>query len=849
MCAVKLQLDHKMSMNIVEFDLNVFKYDESLNKCDGDNSLESMNQCVSLNRLLCALKYYTLLDIIKNIQHRDIFSHFITDIYDSFLNDYIHLINHHTNHLYELNKSLTENKFTLCNIKKCQFTARHHTQIKNALPPALNFFKQTMDSLHFYLFHLFECGLREKKLDLNNDDINSEERKDDDYFDAEFSRLHKSMNERKHITASFSRFKTNHKFTIKTSVDDINDNKEYETGDDEATFMDEMYKYLRQVAVNQDSIAELKAFIDSEEFDSESIQYDASNDRGNIENCINDKKCIESMKKFAKSTQMRSESFSIGIRFYYWPYYKVIKKLPNEQAFNLNNHSGYNVCDLMIKQRYSSFKEEISNYKHFDMSIYPDLVIKVNSYKDTDIVKQTKAHPKDSKSYMELHYDIPKDTILSYSNLLSLILYCDYTELSTDFSASFRKRKAFELLISVKNRNSHYFWLSKILRETVELYGGSSHGDGYHGGEENTLNGPFYCGMSWEMTLSEFNIRLNSPTSTSSQINVAIKFAGNKGIIMMLDTPQGDSNYMFLRCFNCNWISRYKEEDERLFFGGLWRIKVETVILRRTKQNFSLFIQSLYYFDCIVSGADTIPQLNAKHKRIIKSLINSKIEMKSSLKLDDYVNKTFECFTQNKQQIILTFHRINEQADKEITDLIMYKLKKNEEDESIKDINEINETNLFRKEIFILLPNVTRVVISSTRWNGYATYSFSLLKLLDLIESTGLKQVVVKAVRLRDEDTWITLLWSSLESYAKIKKAYNAKIWDISVKTVSASGRRKEDQLIIEKSDSSMQKHSKVDSKRLEINQKQDKMTKQRRNKMTKQKFRMKSKLARKHSM
>merc|ERR1712176_623351 len=132
---------------------------------------------------------------------------------------------------------------------------------------------------------------------------------------------------------------------------------------------------------------------------------------------------------------------------------------------------------------------------------------------------------------------------------------------------TFRKNGPFEPIKSIKKRNSQYFWMSKILRETVELFGQCSYG--YYDEEKeefvNQLLGSYFCGMSVLMNIPEFSIFLCSPTSTSMQIEVAIKFSGDDGIVIQLDNPR-TFQYMLLRGFNCQWLSRYKEEDERLFF-------------------------------------------------------------------------------------------------------------------------------------------------------------------------------------------------------------------------------------------------------------------------------------------
>ena len=44
----------------------------------------------------------------------------------------------------------------------------------------------------------------------------------------------------------------------------------------------------------------------------------------------------------------------------------------------------------------------------------------------------------------------------------------------------------------------------------------------------------------------------------------------------------------------------------RLFFGGFCRIRIESIRIRNTKQiwqNYETIIYSLFYFDCLITGA------------------------------------------------------------------------------------------------------------------------------------------------------------------------------------------------------------------------------------------------------
>eukprot|EP01084_Bolivina_argentea_P091116 164061_1 len=87
-----------------------------------------------------------------------------------------------------------------------------------------------------------------------------------------------------------------------------------------------------------------------------------------------------------------------------------------------------------------------------------------------------------------------------------------------------------------------------------------------------TGSGPFYTGMSFIMVVPEFNIRLCSPTSTSKHIEVTTRFSGEKGIIITFNNNGANYPARYLRFLDCSWVSKFKEEDERLIFGGGYTI-------------------------------------------------------------------------------------------------------------------------------------------------------------------------------------------------------------------------------------------------------------------------------------
>ena len=73
---------------------------------------------------------------------------------------------------------------------------------------------------------------------------------------------------------------------------------------------------------------------------------------------------------------------------------------------------------------------------------------------------------------------------------MSILLYCNFSDFCTEFSKTFRAIHAYETLTSIKERNRKYRHLSKILRETVQLFGELRN-------HHRSFRGPFYTGISY----------------------------------------------------------------------------------------------------------------------------------------------------------------------------------------------------------------------------------------------------------------------------------------------------------------------------------------------------------------
>eukprot|EP01084_Bolivina_argentea_P217609 369437_1 len=740
---LRMSLQHSKQNDVVITAADADPYNQRLIhiKCNPCHTDKILDNCTALTRLVIGLQYYSSLQIESNKKHRDMFAKYMNDKYYEFLDDFAHLMKEHHHQLQKINNFLIKSNkysFNACNLEGCDFTARHYStrdfsknveEEKKENDPKSNFYAVTMDSLHYWLFHLFD----QRVYVYHQVNSNYEAKGDDAYLYDVSLQIQKVIDSTKYMKNKFEHFQKQNKFNINVQQKDV----------DKDVFLDELYKYLFVEApgtISGNNIKDLRFFIQLEEYDTDSFKMDLeSMSTSNISNCIKNDKCSIWMYKFARNAQAASSSFNIGIPWYYWPYYQLFEELPDEDNPSGFDHCGYTVKDLFVKPKYSTFKEEIQNNRHIALKQYNEQVVaKANAYVQTKRVKEMKAVGGYSRLEGVLHCDILEGTPISVQHLISVIVYCDFTNLSNHFSSTFRKRKAFEPLTSIKRRNSEYYWLSKILKEVVLAFGQCANGD-WDGESDkndkdqyvNKLCGPFYCGMNIQINIPSFNIRLCGPTSTTMQIEVALIFAGggsgdDQGIMIELNNATKSAAYT--RAFNCSFISNYTEEDERLFFGSTNPIRVASIRTLQSRQfgNYKQFFEPLFYFECMVTAYTDINEMKISDEEMvcISDLVtysvsfqkwkhNEEEKNESEPKKYDYpsyIYDVFDCFLQSKQTIVLDLELLNKVSSK-LRDLIIYPMEKQkcENENVIFNPIEVSLINVFHENIFRLFPNVRTI--------------------------------------------------------------------------------------------------------------------------------------------
>eukprot|EP01084_Bolivina_argentea_P101471 181914_1 len=752
------------SVDFSSFEQNGRNCTSSSNNCN-----DIVPKCNYLSRMSYALKYYLVL--CTSNTGKSIFNQFCMESYKQCVDDNIHFVCRHSHQILQISSYLQKHyQFKICNLSGCRLTQRHYER-KQAEDDG--FYCELFDNLHYFLFHLYDVGLR---VQLSSINITKNDNKLLDCNDKIFAETQKIIiSKRNKYDSYFNRFKAeNNKYNMAMGPNDSKDKDETES-----TFVDEMFVFIckqNSFAKDYDAINKFNQFMNDEEYDTDSLKVDLEDTKcSNISNHFittkesklqptngrNFKDRAECVKRYVQNRIVSSIQFSTGFIFWYWPFYR---DLDEETAANIkskqwernkNDFGGYSLCELYVKKCFDSLKQETLATEFItNKQFIENVVNKGDEYHTSEKVKKIKINLKNNDP---MHYGISKSDPIGKEHLYSVILYCDFTNLCTAFSSSFRPTKFNEPLSSIKNRNSKYYWLSRRLREAVQYYGQSGKKSNYD--DTNSEIGPFYTGMNLILNMPSFAIRLCQPTSTSKQITVAVNFAKRNGMVIQLQNQFGVSQN--LKFWDCSWIGRYKEEDERLFYGGRWRIQIESIRHIETHKNFENFLHAFHLFDVLVSNGHISEHtiVSSKDVEVLSKTIPHYLGETSNT-FDKYVNDTFHLFCNSKRQITINPFRIQKFMNNESWIKLIYHTEIKQDWSRKGDLN----ANLFSpSKIFKLFPNLQEMFVFTNGQGGRFLASFQISKLLELLsKSLSLWPLSLKKIQIRDHNQlWIKDMDSS----------------------------------------------------------------------------------------
>ena len=246
--------------------------------------------------------------------------------------------------------------------------------------------------------------------------------------------------------------------------------------------------------------------------------------------------------------------------------------------------------------------------------------------------------------------------------------------------------------------------------------------------------------MSAVLNIPQFAIRLNAPTSTSLHIEVAMRFAGGTdGMIIQLNN-ESDTAAWRERHFACDWLSAFPEESERLFMGGRFQLKLETVRIVETKDNYRRFIRAFHLFDAMLSGQNMHPKnvtVTRADVRIVRGAVRGFLGESNGFHA--FVNDTFRHFCARKTQIVLDLLEMWRMKNNDFVSLILNEVKRRNDF----DGSEGDDVNLFQPVLFELFGNVKHVVVEAN-W-----FPFDLERLSQYAVPQSLRRMTIKGEWLK----------------------------------------------------------------------------------------------------
>ncbi len=161
--------------------------------------------------------------------------------------------------------------------------------------------------------------------------------------------------------------------------------------------------------------------------------------------------------------------------------------------------------------------------------------------------------------------------------------------------------------------------------------------------EESNFN-ILYHGISF-MYFDKIIAVFNSPTSTTTKLQIAMIFAKNDGIIL----ESKKDSLGWTRYFNCSLVSCFPHENERLFVSPpgstFYSLEFNSIRIIETNENYSVFIKALVHLQKIIS-CEEFEDSFLNDIETINSLFTSNIT-------SNYIINTFQKWTQTITDITL----------------------------------------------------------------------------------------------------------------------------------------------------------------------------------------------------
>ena len=698
-------------------DLKVFENMEVIEDCKTKSNL-----CPVIMRMVAVLNYYNSLMMNAMDNDETLWQIQIIEFCDVhytehwMLEDYIHFVANHSDFASMIKMAEALNWKCFDDVKQCGASTRHYRSRSQA-EKVVHFCIEIMDKLHFNVFHLVDVGLRVPS-ELNLIDNLS----DDGLKDGVMLQIAQQIHRERQQTA-FPRIDatdSNSKYSL-CSNSTVESNDGTKGG---LTKMDSVLRDFKKEVGDEAVVRHLVEFMEGQRYDTETMNDDmavyAESKQCNVRTAMDahgDGEGFGAIRRWLRYHRVSGSSFSTGKWWAYWPWYRkqTIESLMSdeEEMWNDIDFGGHSLKSLCVYKHFENLKEEVFGSGLISAKFWKSLLQKATRYLRSKRCKQMK----DAFDFGgDLKFDTIQGFVVTERHLISLFLYTDSSEYCTALSETFRAIKSGETIEEINARNSMFYWTSRYLRELVFCFGDYAY-------KENIS---FFTGISFEMSIPQFKIGLVGPTSTTLAKEVAVRFAGENGMVIVL---KGAGS----RCFDASVFSAYPEEQERIFFGSTKRETVASIILVKSARNYKVATGAYSKLDAIFSGQEPDTMTDLEMEIISESIqwLNGHDDAVNNKNLDYFILETFCSFVIHKKLVFLDLNWLYRVKDYKIVKLMVNSMwHKYDDTESDKPI----KANLIKPLVFTLFRDVHQIRISAD-YNPFDLMSFlRMLQNVDIPE-------------------------------------------------------------------------------------------------------------------
>eukprot|EP01083_Nonionella_stella_P242548 845975_1 len=308
---------------------------------------------------------------------------------------------------------------------------------------------------------------------------------------------------------------------------------------------------------------------------------------------------------------------------------------------------------IKVEAKYSSLKEELTtnDIAVLSMQQFDNELVKarlhLHSHHCKSVFSPRKKYYKDSRHSWKEPY------IFKLEYVLALMVYCNYTCLSYEFSKTYRSNNG-------KDHNEFYF-LAAYLKVSVHKFGTKI----VYGNISK-----FYHGIDEELVFPEFvgsfpeNIGMDicCPLSTSSSFEVATRFSTATGIIVEFTGVAVDGGGIsWCDYYSTAWLSDFPGEHEYLFIQNstMHMLEMKSIFQVKTGCEYGKILTALKFIQIITMNKTHLitSEISSEEQELIANIVKHQISLaikpyyKSKIQLNEYAQELVNNYCAHKTYI------------------------------------------------------------------------------------------------------------------------------------------------------------------------------------------------------